>query len=86
MPQEPLKLFQWYQIPAYEGTQAVQHCLGTFLREACRHSHRVDLHTEKRDSLHRGELALFPVDPKPQLAEVPKHQVPVIAQLLSGLG
>ncbi len=44
------------------------------------------LHTEKRDSLHRGELAIFPVDPKPQLAEVPKHQVPVIAQLLSGLG
>ncbi len=33
-----------------------------------------------------GELALFPVDPKPPLAEVPKHQVPVIAQLLSGLG
>ncbi len=35
-------------------------------REACRHTHRVELHTEKRDSLHRGELALFPVDPKPQ--------------------
>ncbi len=28
----------------------------------------------------------FPVDLKPQLAEVPKHQVPVIAQLFSGLG
>ncbi len=41
MPQEPLKLFQWYHIPASEGTQAVQHCLGTFLREACRHTHRV---------------------------------------------
>ncbi len=52
-----------------------------FLREACRHTH-----TEKRDSLHRGELALFPVDLKPPLAEVLKHQVPVIAQLLSGLG
>ncbi len=32
------------------------------------------------------ELALFSVDPKPPLAEMPKHQVPVIAQLLSGLG
>ncbi len=31
-------------------------------------------------------VALFPIDPKPQLAEVPEHQVPVIAQLLSGLG
>ncbi len=30
--------------------------------------------------------ALFPVDPNPQLAEVPEHQVPGIAQLLSGLG
>ncbi len=39
--QEPLKLFQWYHIPASEGTQAVQHCLGTFLREVCRHTHRV---------------------------------------------
>ncbi len=28
MPQEPLKLFQWYHIPASEGTQAIQHCLG----------------------------------------------------------
>ncbi len=88
MPQEPLKLFQWYHIPASEGTQAVQHCLGTLVREACRHTHLIliILHTEKRDSLHRGELALFPVDPKPPLAKVPKHQVPVIAQLLSGLG
>ncbi len=32
------------------------------------------------------ELALFPVDPKPQLAELPEHQVPVIAQLFSGSG
>ncbi len=82
MPQEPLKLFQWYHIPASEGTQAVQHCLGTFLHEACRHTHRGLTPHRERDSLHRGELALFPVDPKPQLAEVPEHQVPVIAQLL----
>ncbi len=40
-PRRPLKLFQWYHMPASEGTQAVQHCLGTFLREACRHTHRV---------------------------------------------
>ncbi len=49
-----------------------------------------------RDTCSRGtparrELALFPVDPKPQLELdlprlVPEHQVPVIAQLLSGLG
>ncbi len=76
MPQEPLKRFQWCHIPASEGTQAVQHCLGTFLREVCHHTHRVYLHTEKRDSLHRGELALFPVDPKPPLAEVPKAPSP----------
>ncbi len=43
--------------------------------------------TPRKDILlQRGELALFPVDPKPQLAEVPEHQVPVIAQLLSWLG
>ncbi len=33
-----------------------------------------------------GELALFPVDLEPQLAEVPEHQVPMIAQLFSGPG
>ncbi len=41
---------------------------------------------EKIYTLLRGELAIFPVDPKPLLAEVLKHQVPVIAQLLSGSG
>ncbi len=84
-PRSLWNLFQWYHIPASEGTRAVQHCLGTFLREACRHTH-TQLHTEKRDFLHRGELVLFPVDPKPQLAEVPEHQVPGIAKLLSGFG
>ncbi len=39
MPQEPLKLFKWYHISASEGTQAVQQCLGTIVREACRHTH-----------------------------------------------
>ncbi len=40
-PRSLWNLFQWYHIPASEGTRAVQHCLGTFLREACRHTHRV---------------------------------------------
>ncbi len=75
MPRE--KLFERNHRPAFEGTQAV------LIRETCRHTHRVQVHNEKRDSLDRGELALFPVDPKPQLAEVLEHQVPVIAQLLS---
>ncbi|KAL0153982.1 hypothetical protein M9458_050739, partial [Cirrhinus mrigala] len=35
---------------------------------------------EKRDAPHQGALALFPVDLKPQMAEVPKHQIPVLAQ------
>ncbi len=47
---------------------------------------RVQLHTEKRDPLRRGESALFPVDPKPQPAEVTEHHVPVFAQLCSRLG
>ncbi len=86
MPQEPLKAFQYYHRPASEGTQAVQHGLGMLVGETHRHTHRVQLHTEKRVSLHRGELALFPVDLKAQLAEVPEQQVPVIAQLLSRAG
>lgn len=41
--------------------------------------------SEKRDYLHGGELALFPVDPKIPLAEVLNQQVPVIEQLFSRL-
>ncbi len=37
------------------------------------------LHNEKRDALHRGQFALFPVDPNPRMAEVLEHQVPVVA-------
>ncbi len=40
----------------------------------------------KRDPLCRGEFTLFPVDPKPQPAEVTEHRVPVFAQLCSRLG
>ncbi len=79
MPQEPLKLFQWCRRPVLECIQAVQHRLSAFLREARCLTDRVQLHTEKRDPLHRGEFALFPVDLKAQLAEVLEHQVPVIA-------
>ncbi len=82
MPQEPLKLFQWDRGPALERIQAVQHRLSTFLREACCLIDRIQFHTEKRDPLRRGEFALFPVDPKAQLAEVRVHQVPVFAQLV----
>lgn len=39
------------------------------------------LYPEKRDSLHLRELALFPVDLKPQLAGVAEHHVPVFTQL-----
>ncbi len=79
MPQKPLKLFQWCRHPALEHIQAVQHRLSTFLREALSLIDRIQLHTEKRDPLHRGEFALFPVNPKAQLAEVREHQVPVFA-------
>ncbi len=77
MAQEPLNLLQWYHRPASEGTQAVHHQLCTLIGQTRCHIDRVQLHTKKRDSLHRGELALFPVDPKPQPAEVP-----VITQLI----
>ncbi len=82
MPQEPLKLFQWDRGPALECIQAVQHRLSTCLREACFLIDRIQFHTDKRDPLRRGEFALFPVDPKAQLAEVREHQVPVFAQLV----
>ncbi len=39
----------------------------------------------RKDSLHRGEFALFPVDPKSQQAEVTEHHVPVFAQLVPRL-
>ncbi len=70
MPQEPLKCIQWDRCPALEWIQAVQHRPRTFLCEACCLFDRIQLHTEKRDPLRRGEFALFPVDPKTQLAEV----------------
>ncbi len=60
--------------------QPQRHC--TFLHEACCLIDRIQFHTEKRDPLRRGEFALFPVDPKVQLAEVREHQVPVFAQLV----
>lgn len=44
---------------------------------------RIHLHTEKINALHRRELALLPVDPKPQMAEVLKHQIPVLAQQIT---
>ncbi len=77
MPQEPLKQFQLCRRPALERIQAVQHQLSTFLREARCLIDRVQLHTEKRDPLHRGEFALFLVDPKAKLAEVQEHQIRV---------
>ncbi len=79
MHQEPLKLFQWCCRPALERIQAVQHRLSMFLCEARCLIDRVQLQTEKRDPLHRGEFALFPVDPKAQLANVREHQIPVFA-------
>ncbi len=79
MPQEPLKLFQWCRRPVLERIQAVNHRLSAFLREARCLINRIQLHIEKRDPLHRGEFALFPVDPKAQPAEVWEHQVPVFA-------
>ncbi|KAL0195215.1 hypothetical protein M9458_008790, partial [Cirrhinus mrigala] len=44
------------------------------------HADRIQLHPEKRDALHGGELALLLVDLKPQKTEVLKHQIPVLAQ------
>ncbi len=41
--------------------------------------------TESTDPLHWREFALFPVDPKSQLAEVTEHHVPVLAQLIPRL-
>ncbi len=79
MPQEPLKLIQWDRCPALDHIQAVQHRLSTFLHEACYLIDRIKLHTEKRDPLRLQEFALFPVDPKAQLAEVREHQIPVFA-------
>ncbi len=52
-----------------------------FLHVACCLIDGIQLHTEKRDPLRRGEFALFPVDPKAQLAEMLEHQVPEFAQL-----
>ncbi len=66
-------------------TSTVQHRLSTLLGEACCLVDRIQLHAEKREPLHWHEFALFPVDPKTQLAEVPEHQVPVCAQLLARL-
>ncbi len=56
MPQEPLKLFQWYHIPASEGTQAVQHCLGT-LRHAVILTESNS--TPRKEILCTGESLLF---------------------------
>ncbi len=58
MPQEPLKLFQWYHIPASEWTQAVQHCLG------CSSVRRAVILTEsnstpRKEILCTGESLLF---------------------------
>ncbi|XDV32942.1 hypothetical protein PO909_003588 [Leuciscus waleckii] len=76
---EPLKEFQWDRPPAFERIQAVQHRPSAFLCEARCLCDRIQLHTEKRDPLHRGEFALFPVDLTTQMAEVPEHEVPVFA-------
>ncbi len=86
MPQEPLKLFKWNRPLTLERLQAVQHRLSTFYWETCCEVDQVQLHAEKRDPLRRGEFALFPVDPKPQPAEVTEHSVPVFPQLCSRLG
>ncbi len=41
----------------------------------------------RKEIAYKGESLLFSqLTPKPQLAEVPEHQVPVIAQLISWLG
>ncbi len=80
------EMFQWNRPLALERLQAVQHRLSTLHWETCCEVDRVQLHTEKRDPLHRGEFALFPVDPKPQPAEVAEHRVPVFAQQCSRLG
>ncbi len=74
MPQEPLKMFQWNRPLALERLQASQHWLSTLLWETCCEVDRVQLHAEKRDPLRRGEFALFPVDLKPQPAEVPEGE------------
>ncbi len=79
MPQEPLKLIQWDRRAALGRIQAVQHRLSMFLREARYLIDRILLHTEKRDPLRLQKFALFPVDPKAQLAEVREHQIPVFA-------
>ncbi len=86
MPQEPLKLFKWNRPLTLERLQAVQHRLSTFCWETWCEVDRVQLHAEKRGPLRRGEFALFPVDPKPQPAEVTEHSVPVFPQLCSRLG
>ncbi len=86
MPQESLKVFQWNRPIALERLQAVQHWLSTLYWEACCEVDRVQLHAEKRDPLRRGEFAIFPVDLKPQPAEVTEHHIPVFAQQCSRLG
>ncbi len=86
MPQEPLKMFQWNRPLALERLQASQHWLSTLLWETCCEVDRVQLHSEKRDPLCRGEFALFPVDLKSQPAEVTEHHIPVFAQQCSRLG
>ncbi|XDV31437.1 hypothetical protein PO909_034121 [Leuciscus waleckii] len=70
MPQEPLKKCQCDRHPAFERIQAVQHRPSSFLCEACCLRDRIQLHTEKRDPLHGGEFALFPVDLKTKLAKL----------------
>ncbi len=86
MPQEPLKVFQWNRPLVLERLQAAQHWLRTLYWETCCEVDRVQLHAEKRDPLRRGEFALFPVDQKPQPAEVTEHRIPVFAQQCSRLG
>ncbi len=48
----------------------------------CHQIDRVQLPTIKRDHLHWSKFALFPVDPKSQLAEVREYHVPVLTQLI----
>ncbi len=80
MPQEPLKLFQWYHITASEGTQAVQHYLGTLVKRGVP-SYSPSNSTPRKEIICTGETLLFSqLTRSPHWHEVPKHQVPVIAQ------
>ncbi len=65
MPQEPLKVFQWYHHTASEGTQAGQHGLGTLVGETCHHTHESNSILRKEflctgESLHFSQLTRSP--------------------------